>query len=184
MINSKVVYLKCENGDSVNNVFSTPVDFNGYMVGVVDISGQLTRKEIKKGKGMSRINVDRMFESNEHDRMHNREDEDLLDRMMDDGAGKKPSKYYNDPLFLCCDIVSDSAMGHIISDGVTLPVLRKLTKQSSTNVKIDIPTILFVKVESSPVSTIRLYIVNSDGKSVPLSTCRLNVTLLFWKPAY
>ena len=145
-MSSFTTYLQCLEGDSINNVFQKPISLENYMVGVVDISGQLTRKKTKKNSN----------------------------------SDSQVPEYF-DPLYLCCDIISDSYIGNISLDPITLPVLRKIYKTSSTNVNIVIPKILFVCVTSTPVSCIRLYIANGRGEPAALSNCKLNVTLLFYK---
>lgn len=77
-------------------------------------------------------------------------------------------------LFLCCDICEDSNV-----QTVKMPVIRQLHRNPNGVLTNSIENIIWLKVNRPEVTTIRMYIANSDGNLASLSSYRLNCMLLF-----
>lgn len=86
-------------------------------------------------------------------------------------------------LYLCSDIVEDSQVSLEIGDdqilkSTKLPVLTELITRYGGNVD-PIGFVSFSKVQRTTVSSIRLYICTSKGKTVSLGKNQLNCALAF-----
>ena len=84
-----------------------------------------------------------------------------------------PSKYKNQPLFLCSDISQDTHVGNI-----KLPVLRMLKTNSNGIVNNSIYKLIWLEVVRRSISFIRLYICDINGEIISLGDKTLYCSLL------
>ena len=84
-------------------------------------------------------------------------------------------EYHNNrDLFLCCDIVEDSYVGNI-----KVPVLRHFTRNGSGVIDTKIQNVIWLKVERTDISRIKLYLTDRKGEIVSFDKGHLTCTLLF-----
>lgn len=83
-------------------------------------------------------------------------------------------KKKNADLYLCCDVCEDSNVGNI-----KMPVLRRLKRNPNGVVVNSIEHVIWLNINRPVVNSVRIYIADSTGELVSLSTYRLSCLLLF-----
>lgn len=81
-----------------------------------------------------------------------------------------------DPVYLCCDVCENS----VIAGGRRLPVLRQVRVDANGDVVNDFSKIIWVSTTptSKNINSLRLYLVNDEGRLVTVRHCNLSCTLL------
>lgn len=81
-------------------------------------------------------------------------------------------------VYLCCDICENS----IIAGGRRLPVLRQIRRGPNPHIANDFSKVIWIDTTGGKnVTSIRLYLVNDEGRLVTVSRCNLSCTLLVFK---
>ena len=79
-----------------------------------------------------------------------------------------------EPIFLCCDVCEDSNV-----EGNKMPALRQLKRNPNGVITNDVNHVIWLRLNRPEISAIRVYIADSTGELVTLSSFRLNCLLLF-----
>lgn len=77
-------------------------------------------------------------------------------------------------MYICCDICEDSNV-----EDIKMPVLRQLKRNANGVLTTDIHHIIWLRTNRPEISDIRMYIADSKGQLVSLSSYRLSCLLLF-----
>ncbi len=84
----------------------------------------------------------------------------------------------NDPLFICVDFIESSMVGDLM-----LPILRRITLEVQDDGKSAVIDELFNKmlwlpINRSPITEIRVYICDEQGNIPSFKSCHLSCTLV------
>lgn len=86
----------------------------------------------------------------------------------------KDTNKKNKEVYLCSDICEDSNVNEI-----KMPVVRHLKRNPNGVITTTVDNVVWLRINRPEIVTIRMYIADSDGELVPLSTYRLSCLLLF-----
>ena len=159
-MNSKsfVVYLRCVNGDSLNNVFASPKNnLNDFLVGVVDISGELVT-----GWKEDPTETEVFFKDKPVKTLYL-----CSDIVSTSFVGSVHRKGISLPILRKIPINSSKNGDDVYDENV-----------------FHIPKVIYLNVTDNLVTSIRLYLTDDKGQHVALQSCDLNVTLLFLDSSY